>query len=83
MQRRPRRRGSTEIGIGPLQPDGEALQRVAPVDEQIDRRPDRDIGAHGRIEGDQRAFHRVVQARVGWMMRSRIGLPYFTSPIWK
>src|SRR5207342_1310005 len=31
--------------------------------KDVDRRPNRHVGAHGRIEGDQRAFHRVVEAR--------------------
>lgn len=40
-----------EIRIVILEADGEVLlERIAAVDQKIQRRPDRDVGAHGRIE---------------------------------
>ena len=53
-----------EVRVGlldaPLQLDA---QRVGLVDEQVDRQPDRDVGAHRRVERDQRALGRVEQRR--------------------
>ena len=48
------------IGVALIDAALEALdQAVAPVTKQVDGRSDRNIRAHGRIEGDQRAARRL------------------------
>ena len=43
-----------------LYPD---LEAVPVVDEQVDRKPHRDVAAHGRVERDQDALRRLEQPR--------------------
>jgi hypothetical protein len=73
-----------EIGIGSFKPDGEAEgHRVAPVDERSIGGPTDTL--ERMVESKEISAHFTASFRLvlGWMMRSRIGLPYFTSPIWK
>jgi len=73
-----------EIGIVILEADGEVLlQRIAPVDQKVDRRTDRAF--ERMVESNEISAHLAASLKLvlRWMMRSRMGLPYFTSPIWK
>ena len=53
-----------EIGVlGEEPPMASDPERVARVDQQVDRGTDRHVGAHGRVERDERVAGRVVQRR--------------------
>ena len=67
-----------QVRVVILKPYGEVLlERAAAIDQEVERRPDRDVRAHGRIERDQRAFGGVTQARAAPDDAIEDGLPVF------